>query len=57
MDQIVKSPVNIFIRIDQFLLIDYPKQIRVFTLYSPIFDFFYLFFLFYFELKEFCSYF
>lgn len=44
MDQIVKSPVNIFIRIDQFSLIDYPKQIRVFTLYSPIFDFFICFF-------------
>lgn len=46
MDQIVKSPVNIFIRIDQFSLIDYPKQVRIFTLYSPVFDFFYLFFCF-----------
>lgn len=48
MDQIVKSTVDIFIRIDQFSLIDYPKQVRIFTLYSSIFDFFICFFLFYF---------
>ncbi|OCL28737.1 hypothetical protein A9G03_01830 [Gilliamella sp. wkB171] len=44
MDQIVKSPVNIFIRIDQFSLIYYPKQVRIFTLYASIFDFFICFF-------------
>lgn len=49
MDQIAKSPVDIFIRIDQFSLIDYPKQVRIFTLYASIFDFFICFFCFIFS--------
>lgn len=44
MEQIVKSPVDIFIQIDQFSLIDYPKRIRIFTLYASICDFFICFF-------------
>lgn len=44
MEQIVKSPVDIFSRIGQFSLIDYSKQIRIFTLYASIYDFFICFF-------------